>query len=72
MLLNDDGTSVVKYDDITGDYETDWQLVDFLPKPSQFVNFGGLPNHPKQQTVTNYNELYDWYQSHKSDYRLDF
>lgn len=63
---------VVKYDDITGDYNTDWRLLGHIPKPDVFVNFGGIPNHPKQQTVINYRELYEWFQDNKSDYVIDF
>ena len=62
----------IRYNDITGDYNTDWNLLTTIPKPTEFVNFGGIPNHPKQQTVANYQELYEWYQDNKSDYVIDF
>ncbi len=63
---------IVNYDDLSSVHEDDWKLVDFIPKPSKIVNFGGIPNRPKNLTVSNYNELYEWYQDHKFEYRIDF
>lgn len=72
MFSTIDADYTIRYDDITGDYDTDWNLLRFLPKPETFVNFGGIPSHPKQHTVTNYQELYDWFQDNKSNYVIDF
>lgn len=62
---------VVDYDDLSSEYATDWNLVNFIPRPTEFYNFGGIPNHPKNSTVINYKELYEWYQDHKYEYKLD-
>lgn len=72
MFSTIDADYTVKYDAITGDYDTDWKLLGNIPKPDVFVNFGGIQNHPKQKTVTNYCELYEWFQDNKRNYVIDF
>lgn len=71
LLSEIDSPYIVNYDDLSGEYNADWDLLNFIPKPTTFYNFGGIPNRPKISTVTNYNELYEWYQDHKFEYRLD-
>lgn len=64
---------IIYYEDILRNYHsTDSWIFDCLQQPHILKPILTIPNPPKNRVVSNYNELFDWYNQYKHTYEIEY
>jgi hypothetical protein len=63
---------IIYYEDLLSNYHaTGSWMFDRIEQPHVLKPILTIPNPPKHRVVSNYNELFDWYDQHRHEYEIE-